>query len=42
MIQLSLRTGPQDENSVTDEINLTWAVPKVAQKLPIFNDKQPI
>ena len=29
VIQLSAREEPLDENSVTDEINLTWAIPKV-------------
>jgi len=34
-VQLSTRTQPQDENSVTDEINLTWAVPKDDGGFPI-------
>ena len=29
IVQLSAREEPLDENSVTDEINLTWAIPKV-------------
>jgi hypothetical protein len=32
VVQLSPRSAPLDENSVTDEINLTWAVPKVSQR----------
>eukprot|EP00090_Calanus_glacialis_P046314 TRINITY_DN903_c0_g1_i1.p1 TRINITY_DN903_c0_g1~~TRINITY_DN903_c0_g1_i1.p1 ORF type:complete len:972 (-),score=286.61 TRINITY_DN903_c0_g1_i1:125-3040(-) len=35
MVQLSSRTEPQDENSVTDEINITWAVPKDDGGFPI-------
>jgi hypothetical protein len=31
VVQLSPRSAPLDENSVTDEINLTWAVPKVSE-----------
>jgi len=34
-VQLSSRTVPQDENSVTDEINLTWNVPKDDGGFPI-------
>jgi len=35
VVQLSSRTEPQDENSVTDEINITWAVPKDDGGFPI-------
>ncbi len=31
VVQMSPRSAPLDENSVTDEINLTWAVPKVSE-----------
>ena len=33
VVQLSARDEPLDENSVTDEINLTWAIPKVTNTL---------
>jgi len=35
VVQLSSRTEPADENSVTDEINLTWAIPKDDGGFPI-------
>jgi len=35
MVQLSSRTAPQDEDSVTDEINLTWTIPKDDGGFPI-------
>jgi len=39
VVQLSSRTEPQDENSVTDEINITWAVPKDDGGFPITGYK---
>eukprot|EP00092_Neocalanus_flemingeri_P023397 GFUD01025368.1.p1 GENE.GFUD01025368.1~~GFUD01025368.1.p1 ORF type:complete len:979 (-),score=266.22 GFUD01025368.1:251-3187(-) len=39
VVQLSSRTQPQDENSVTDEINITWAVPKDDGGFPITGYK---
>ena len=34
-VQLSSRARPQDENSVTDEINISWSIPKDDGGFPI-------
>ena len=34
-VQLSSRSRPQDENSVTDEINISWSIPKDDGGFPI-------
>ena len=39
MIQLSSRIAPQDDNSVTDEINLYWSSPKDDGGFPITGYK---